>query len=146
MSGRENPEVAMAFFLKPRPCTWDLALDYHTAKQFEGNQRWLERGKVPVPCVLGAEMFNGVGDPPPPPSVSLGPPSPTSLSLLFHLQPQLDICPPSPNSTSSHLNLQPHLSSPFLFEKPPVKVFWGCVFPRLKFGFWLIFCFAFQWT
>ncbi|XP_039585764.1 butyrophilin subfamily 2 member A2-like isoform X3 [Passer montanus] len=25
----------MAFFLKPRPCTWDLALDYHTAKQFE---------------------------------------------------------------------------------------------------------------
>nr|XP_014123417.2 uncharacterized protein LOC106629450 isoform X2 [Zonotrichia albicollis]XP_014123418.2 uncharacterized protein LOC106629450 isoform X2 [Zonotrichia albicollis]XP_026650161.1 uncharacterized protein LOC106629450 isoform X2 [Zonotrichia albicollis] len=25
----------MAFFLKPRPCTWDLPLDYHTAKQFE---------------------------------------------------------------------------------------------------------------
>ncbi|XP_056369910.1 butyrophilin subfamily 1 member A1-like isoform X1 [Oenanthe melanoleuca] len=28
-------ESAMAFFLKPRPCTWHLALDYHTAKQFE---------------------------------------------------------------------------------------------------------------
>lgn len=46
-SGRENTEVEMAFFLKPRPCTWDLALDYHTAKQFEGNQMWLERDKVP---------------------------------------------------------------------------------------------------
>nr|XP_026650162.1 probable E3 ubiquitin-protein ligase TRIML1 isoform X3 [Zonotrichia albicollis] len=34
-SGREDSEGAMAFFLKPRPCTWDLPLDYHTAKQFE---------------------------------------------------------------------------------------------------------------
>ncbi|XP_059348067.1 E3 ubiquitin-protein ligase TRIM7-like isoform X1 [Ammospiza nelsoni] len=34
-SGREDSEGAMAFFLKPRPRTWDLALDYHTAKQFE---------------------------------------------------------------------------------------------------------------
>ncbi|XP_068858521.1 butyrophilin subfamily 2 member A2-like isoform X2 [Aphelocoma coerulescens] len=31
----EDTVGAMAFFLKPRPCTWDLALDYHTAKQFE---------------------------------------------------------------------------------------------------------------
>lgn len=26
---------AMAFFLKPRPCTWDLAVDYNAAKQFQ---------------------------------------------------------------------------------------------------------------
>lgn len=119
----------MAFFLKPRPCTWDLALDYHTAKQFEGNQRWL------VPCVFWAEMFNRVGDSPAPPSVSLGRPSPTSISSFFHLQPQLDIDPPSPTSTSSHLHLQPHISSPFHFEKSSVKAFWGCISSRLKFGF-----------
>lgn len=82
---------AMAFFLKPRPCTWDLALDYHTVKQFEGNQRWPERSKVPVPGVFWAEIFNGVGDSPAPPSVSLGPLSPTSISLLSRLQAQLDI-------------------------------------------------------
>lgn len=103
-SGREDTEGAMAFFLKPRPCTWHLALDYHSAKQFEGNQRWLERTKVPVPCVFWAEMFSGVGDSPAPPSVSVGPPSPTSICLLFHLQPQLDIYPPSPTSTSSHIS------------------------------------------
>ncbi|XP_065520926.1 butyrophilin subfamily 1 member A1-like isoform X2 [Lathamus discolor] len=33
--GGGDAEGAMSFLLKPRQCTWDLAPDYHTAKQFE---------------------------------------------------------------------------------------------------------------
>ncbi|XP_062491394.1 E3 ubiquitin-protein ligase TRIM7-like isoform X1 [Pezoporus occidentalis] len=32
---QKDVEGAMSFLLKPRPRMWDLALDYHTAKQFE---------------------------------------------------------------------------------------------------------------
>nr|XP_013026064.2 E3 ubiquitin-protein ligase TRIM7 isoform X1 [Anser cygnoides] len=34
-TGREDTVGAMAFCLKPRPCTWDLAVDYNAAKQFQ---------------------------------------------------------------------------------------------------------------
>ncbi|XP_069738098.1 E3 ubiquitin-protein ligase TRIM39-like isoform X2 [Phaenicophaeus curvirostris] len=34
-AGREVGVEVMAFSLKPRPCTWDLALDYEEVKQFE---------------------------------------------------------------------------------------------------------------
>ena len=100
----------MAFFLKPRPRTWDLALDYHAAKQFEGNQRRPERSKVPIPDVFWAassEMSIGAGDPPAPPSVSLAPPSPTSISWLFHVQPCLEILHLSPTSISGFRLLAP---------------------------------------
>lgn len=35
LQGGEDTVGAMAFFLKPRPCTWDLAVDYNAAKQFQ---------------------------------------------------------------------------------------------------------------
>ncbi|XP_069629967.1 butyrophilin subfamily 1 member A1 [Haliaeetus albicilla] len=108
-TSQEDVAGAMAFFLKPRPCTWDLALDYHTAKQFEGNQKQPERSKVPIPDVFWAAssaMSIEVGHPPAPPSISLDPPSPASISWFLHVQPQLEILhlqPPSLRSSISNL-------------------------------------------